>query len=374
MTLSLVGMVATLVISVFMIWRAAGQRGYAEERMLDLLLVVGFTAVIVAHLTDVVVSGSFTLRAAFSFWQGGYLVYGGILGALAALFWGCRRFGWSLYEVGDLMVPGLLVLLAGSHLSCTVRSSCAHDTALIEGVVYSALLFVVINRQVLLRERTLFSGALFFLFLFLLPLIDGMFALFGSQRLATQAMLAVAVGVIAVVGFVQRLIETSRKTPPSPRIDLGARRRRRHSRRNSSMKKLPRMNPRLPKEFISRIRARLMQREKEIKEELTTLEQEDPFNDTSRTADNAELLSESSEQSAHELVAAQMKYLRSSLKAVKNALGRIRKGTYGVSEESGTPIAKERLEANPTATRTIEEEEKAESEASTQLPPMERIS
>jgi len=48
--------------------------------------------------------------------------------------------------------------------------------------------------------------------------------------------------------------------------------------------------------------------------------------------------------------------LREQLAAVERAEGRLAAGTYGLSVESGEPIADERLEAIPTAERTAEEE------------------
>jgi len=48
--------------------------------------------------------------------------------------------------------------------------------------------------------------------------------------------------------------------------------------------------------------------------------------------------------------------LRNALEAVARAEGRLQAGTYGVSVESGEPIPDERLEAVPTAERTVEEE------------------
>src|SRR4030095_13820355 len=48
--------------------------------------------------------------------------------------------------------------------------------------------------------------------------------------------------------------------------------------------------------------------------------------------------------------------LRESLAAVERAEARLAAGTYGRSIESGRPIPDERLEAFPTAERTVEEE------------------
>ena len=46
---------------------------------------------------------------------------------------------------------------------------------------------------------------------------------------------------------------------------------------------------------------------------------------------------------------------RATLAQIQRALGRIEDGTYGVSELSGKPIPKERLEAVPYATTLVEE-------------------
>jgi DnaK suppressor protein len=49
--------------------------------------------------------------------------------------------------------------------------------------------------------------------------------------------------------------------------------------------------------------------------------------------------------------------LNGQLAAVERAEARIEAGTYGLSVESSQPIPDERLEALPTAERTIEEQE-----------------
>ena len=46
------------------------------------------------------------------------------------------------------------------------------------------------------------------------------------------------------------------------------------------------------------------------------------------------------------------------LQAVERALEKIEEGTYGLSDESGEPIPRGRLEAVPEATRTVEEQER----------------
>jgi DnaK suppressor protein len=52
--------------------------------------------------------------------------------------------------------------------------------------------------------------------------------------------------------------------------------------------------------------------------------------------------------------------LREELSALERAEARLAAGTYGVSVESGEPIPDGRLEALPTAERTLEEEDRFE--------------
>jgi DnaK suppressor protein len=52
--------------------------------------------------------------------------------------------------------------------------------------------------------------------------------------------------------------------------------------------------------------------------------------------------------------------LQSQLTAVQRAEERLREGTYGLSIDSGEPIPDKRLEAVPTAERTVEEQERYE--------------
>ncbi len=51
--------------------------------------------------------------------------------------------------------------------------------------------------------------------------------------------------------------------------------------------------------------------------------------------------------------------MREQLAAVERAEARLADGTYGLSIESGEPIPDERLEAVPTAERTVDEERRA---------------
>lgn len=59
-----------------------------------------------------------------------------------------------------------------------------------------------------------------------------------------------------------------------------------------------------------------------------------------------------------EYKAGRLEELNKQLAAIEGAEERLKEGTYGLSVESGEPIPDGRLEALPTAERTVEEEER----------------
>ena len=61
-----------------------------------------------------------------------------------------------------------------------------------------------------------------------------------------------------------------------------------------------------------------------------------------------------------ELNASRAESLRAELAAVERAEARLAAGTYGLSVDSGDPIPDERLEAIPTAERTVAEQQRYE--------------
>jgi len=78
--------------------------------------------------------------------------------------------------------------------------------------------------------------------------------------------------------------------------------------------------------------------------------------DTGEPPDNADPGNLAAELYDEEFAEGLAEDLRKQLAAVDRAEARLAAGTYGLSVESGRPIADERLEAIPTAERTAEEE------------------
>ena len=98
----------------------------------------------------------------------------------------------------------------------------------------------------------------------------------------------------------------------------------------------------------------LLSRERErIEHALATLEREGPLEGSDRREPGDE---GSEDLYQDELDQSRREDLRRELAALERAESRLEAGTYGISVESGQPIPDARLEALPTAERTVEEE------------------
>jgi len=107
------------------------------------------------------------------------------------------------------------------------------------------------------------------------------------------------------------------------------------------------MDPDRARELLARERSR-------IEESLATLNRDGPLEGDDR-AEPGERDSEDLYQDEYD--EGRRNDLRTELAAVERAEARLEAGTYGLSVESGEPIPDARLEALPTAERTIEEED-----------------
>jgi DnaK suppressor protein len=105
----------------------------------------------------------------------------------------------------------------------------------------------------------------------------------------------------------------------------------------------------------SRAKELLAREREEVESELTTLRGEGPEEGDERI-EPGDVDSEALYQD--ELDAGIAQSLEARLAAVERAEQRLAAGTYGLSTLSGAPIPDERLEAQPTAELTVEEEER----------------
>jgi RNA polymerase-binding transcription factor len=104
-----------------------------------------------------------------------------------------------------------------------------------------------------------------------------------------------------------------------------------------------------------RARQLLARERTRIEEALAVLEREGPLEGSGRREPGDE---GSEDLYQDEFNEGRREDLRKELASLERAEARLANGTYGLSVESGKPIPDQRLEALPTAERTLEEEER----------------
>jgi len=119
-------------------------------------------------------------------------------------------------------------------------------------------------------------------------------------------------------------------------------------------------NTKLDQEFIQQQRQRL----EELREELVRLRgglEEDQRDRAEDEGDMTENDSGDMSQSlfTREVDATVEEQVERRLQHVERALQKIEEGTYGLSDDSGEPIPRGRLEAMPEAIRTVEEQQRS---------------
>ena len=90
------------------------------------------------------------------------------------------------------------------------------------------------------------------------------------------------------------------------------------------------------------------------------IEEEDPFSDTARIADNASPDTDAAEQFGHARTTAIREQIERRIIQTRKALTRLKLGKYGICEECGNLIDTDRLMAYPEATLCARDARKKE--------------
>ncbi len=124
--------------------------------------------------------------------------------------------------------------------------------------------------------------------------------------------------------------------------------------------KLPGQNATSNQEFIEQQRKRL----EALREQLLGAEEETIAKERAFREDHAhearEFEDDAQDRAPREVHQALHDVDKRRLADIDTALAKIREGTYGLSDASGKPIPKARLQATPEAIRTVEEEQDKE--------------
>lgn len=105
----------------------------------------------------------------------------------------------------------------------------------------------------------------------------------------------------------------------------------------------------LPQKTLDKIKNILQREQKEVEEQIETIEKEDPVM-MQDVPESSESGTESWQAEVHSRISSLKEDLLGLSKKISNSLTNLRKGTYGKCEKCGKIIEKERLEVLPTAT------------------------
>ena len=121
-------------------------------------------------------------------------------------------------------------------------------------------------------------------------------------------------------------------------------------------------NAELDEKFVARQKERLQ----EIRDELLRIQRGMQDDEKNRSEEQGDTTLDSGDQSQRmfdrEMDATIGEQAGQRLRDVERALEKVEEGTYGLSDESGDPIPKGRLEAMPEAVRTVDEQQSFEME------------
>ncbi len=122
-------------------------------------------------------------------------------------------------------------------------------------------------------------------------------------------------------------------------------------------------NNELDQEFIEQQRQRLQEMKAELERMVQGLEEDQQF----RAEEEEDFTQHDSGDMSQSLFTREMdatveQTMEKRLESVERALQKVEEGTYGICDDTGEPIPRERLEAVPEAVYTVEAQQRRERE------------
>lgn len=105
----------------------------------------------------------------------------------------------------------------------------------------------------------------------------------------------------------------------------------------------------LPRPNLVRIKKYLLRQQKQVNEQLKSIEKEDPVTAANLSIEASESGTESWLAEAHGRLTTIKNDLKGFSGKISHALAKLKRGTYGKCESCGKTIESERIEAMPTA-------------------------
>ncbi|MEK7610960.1 MAG: prolipoprotein diacylglyceryl transferase family protein [Patescibacteria group bacterium] len=295
-----------VVFGIYFFVRSARRAGFSEEKALDYILICLAAGLVLSRLI------SYFEYPAAGFWHSGYSFTAGIIGFGLLSYLYVRRLRWSVLKIGDCVIPAALAGFSFAQLGFYLGVS-GKTGDLFVALIYFALAlssFVTLKKEP--RTGTVFYwyGSVLFSFYYLYKLSQGQLFKLGS-------LLVLALAVYFVVGLKRRGYF---------------------------------MEANLSKDFLQKIKDRLMRYLHRINEQEAQVKSEDNESRNEDASRNSEFEDEAENENQHTLAQTIGASLSQMKNQIKKAMLRMNSGKYGICERCGGPIDKARLEAFPEAT------------------------
>lgn len=106
--------------------RRARPRRIDSETVMDLIFGVLISSIIGVRTLYVATHASQfdPWYEALFIWDGGLTLYGGILAAMATVWWMCRRRGIAFLDIADIFAPGVMLGIGLTRIGCFLAGCC----------------------------------------------------------------------------------------------------------------------------------------------------------------------------------------------------------------------------------------------------------
>lgn len=326
----------------YLFWKAATAEGFGSDHVFDSISLIVISAFIGGKILFRDLSLDFFR---YQFLSASIVLEGALIGGGIAAYYIVKKYSWDGWKIGDMIAPALAsfqaIVFAGIWWSTKIPSF-----AILAGsflFLYILIRFLKVRKKIgesksffLMKrlDKTSFTGGLLATYLTVSSAIAILF-LIVHQNISSKFWWF-QIGFYLVILAVSLLL----------------------IRKQLYKQDIP-MVPQFTREFLTKIRNKLLQRKAEIRDELKVIKENDPFikeqkDEGSRNED--EYGDEVNEQELHDVAVAEEKALTEELTEIEESLGELREGSYGISKKTGKKIPEKRLEANPTAKNNVDEE------------------
>jgi len=317
----------SIFVGFFLFWNYMYKQGFRNEKIWDFVVIITLTSIIVGKLLFIISSNKLVFVNITYLLSPPYLISGVLIASIFTVSVLSSAYNWSIFRVGDYVALTLAYFITiFKVIPLIFEAISTNELILVKAgfglvyVVFTVYLFRVIKHQV-------FSGFVFVVFLIGVSFIEVTHTILVNPSIQFSHLTYFAIIVFAAINFFDR------------------------------SKEIKKMQGNLPQDFVDKMKQRLESQKAEIEEDIKDIEGDDAFvTDNARINHNSEQAAEAEELEEHYDSESSKGVLFQIKAQINKALGRVKEGKYGVDENTGKPISKERLEANPSATTNVDEQ------------------